>query len=345
MVSHWFDIYQCWNQKIKNKNKGSHTYRSTFQIYRIIYDRKWKQIKYFTSYICDDLTYCGNSVKWKIWLFISSLFLFRQEVKPIQNMYGQKQIIQCAALAVFMFVLNFHRSALKQNKAIAKVRVRRLHQSNIVNGVIAGNGDELAFNSNLTGYCLKNPFGKNIYGNYDNNNNTHCHNICFDKFETWLYQQCKANCCVFKCTTSIACQLNIDSVRKSTTIHSKKTRTRTHNTALIVYVKWYEERSAGLYNGNQQQLQQQQFELFKAISDPIKEKVLDWFYYQQSNEHDSQNRHFTPFIRKNTTSVKRNQIKLEKNQSHPIMEYHDFLFDMGIPEPKHRSSLPPDSGM
>lgn len=252
-------------------------------------------------------------------------------------MYGQKQIIQCAAIAIILVVLNFHRSALKRNKSIAKVRVRRLHQSNIVSGVIGNSSDELAFNLNLTGYCLKNPFGKNIYVNFDNNM-THCHHICFDKFKIWLYRQCKANCCVLKCTTSIVCQSNIDSMRKSTTIHSKRTRTH-ENTALIVY----EERSAGLYNSNQQQ-QQQQFELLKTISDPINGQVSDRLY-NQSNEQECQNRHFNPFNRENTTSVKGNQIKLETNQSKQIMEYHDFLFDMGLPEPKHRSPLPPDSGM
>lgn len=163
-------------------------------------------------------------------------------------MYGQKQIIQCAAVAIVLFILSFHRSALKQNREVTKARMRRSElllkvqtQSNREGGAI----DELALNLNLTGYCLKNPFSINIFSNYDNNS-THCHPNCFDKFEIWLRRQCQANCCVLKSTISITRNrpLNIDSVRKS-----KPERTRcTHGTtALIVYNG---EKGAGLYNSD-----------------------------------------------------------------------------------------------
>lgn len=292
-------------------------------------------------------------------------------------MYGQKQIIQCAAVAIILFVLSFHRSAIKQNKAMAKAKLRRLNEMRapkIVNqlkendrggsGIDEKRGIELTYHSNLTGYCLKNPFGKHAYfggGNYDNNQ-TYCHHNCFDTFETWLHRRCRANCCVHKCTASIACQLNIDSVRKLTTIHSKATRIRENN-ALIVYVGC-EVKGAGLYNINQQRHQrhhhhhqhrlqqqhqqnQQKFELMKMISDPINEQanieyVRSQIPFNLSNEHECQNRHFNQLIRKNTTSVKLNKIKLETNYSHQIMEYHDFLFDMGLPEPKRRT--PSESG-
>lgn len=159
-------------------------------------------------------------------------------------MYGQKQIIQCAAVAIVLFILSFHRSALKQNREIMKAKLRRTSeleqtQLNRESGVVV---DDLAINFNLTGYCLKNPFSSNIFSNYDNNS-THCHHNCFDKFEIWLRRQCGANCCVFKSTISIN-RLNIDSVRKSKT---KRTRRPHGNTALIVYNG---EKGAGLYNSN-----------------------------------------------------------------------------------------------
>lgn len=209
---------------------------------------------------------------------------------------------------------------------------------------ISGKGYDLAFNSSLSGYCLRNPFGGNIFGNY-NNNITHCHHICFDTFAVWLHRQCKANCCGFKSNVSVTrCrQLNIDSMQKSTT---RPTR-RTHGiTALIVYI-WFEVEGAGLYNSIRKQ---QTYELINTISDPmINEQVMNRLLYNQSHEHECQNRHFNQLIiREHTTSVNGNHIKLERlNQSkqQTIMEYHDFLFDMGIPEPKHRSSLPPDSSM
>lgn len=163
-------------------------------------------------------------------------------------MYGQKQIIQCAAVAIVLFILSFHRSALKQNREVMKAKLRRseLHlklqtQLNRESGVI----DELALHFNFTGYCLKNPFGKSIFSNFDNNS-THCHHNCFDKFEIWLRRQCEANCCVLKSTTSITRirPLNIDSVRKS---KPKRTRRAHGNTALIVYNG---EKGAGLYNSD-----------------------------------------------------------------------------------------------
>lgn len=157
-------------------------------------------------------------------------------------MYGQKQIIQCAAVAIVLFILSFHRSALKQNREMVKAKLRRSEElqsksqtqpnSDVVR--ISGKGYDLAFNSSLNGYCLRAPFGGNIFGNYDNNV-THCHHICFDTFEVWLHRQCKADCCGFKSIVSVtrSRQLNIDSMQKSTT---RPTR-RTHGiTALIVYI-------------------------------------------------------------------------------------------------------------
>lgn len=91
---------------------------------------------------------------------------------------------------------------------------------------------------------------------------------------------------------------------------------------------------------------QQTFELINTFCDPIITDQVSASLYNQTNELECQNRHFNQLIiRDNTTSMRRNQInKLEKwNQSNlQIMEYHDFLFDMGVPEPRHR---PSDSGM
>lgn len=269
-------------------------------------------------------------------------------------MYGQKQIIQCAAVAIVLFILSFHRSALKQNREMVKAKLRRSNelklklqtiQSNSDSGAVNRMGYDVAFNSNLTGYCLKNPFSKNMFGNYDNNL-THCHHNCFDIFEIWLHRRCKANCCVFKSTTSITRFRPFNVVDSMQNISTTKRTHRTHeNTALTVYIE-FEEKGAGL---NKRIQKQQTTELINTISEPIiNVQVMKPLHYDQSNEYECQNRHFNQLIiRDNTTSVNGNQIKLEKlNQSNQqIMEYHDFLFDMGIPEPKHRSSLPPDSGM
>lgn len=273
-------------------------------------------------------------------------------VSVLQNMYGQKQIIQCAAIAIILVVLNFHRSALEQNKAIAKARMKRLSdvKLNIRHHLTESDkkGNEFALSHNLTGYCLKNPFGKNLFGKYDGNS-THCDRICFDQFEMWLHRQCKADCCVLKWTESVACHLNIDGVRKSTTIQSKETRTPdTKNTAVMIRVE-YEEKGAGLYNSNQNQKQhhrqQQKIDLMQTISDSINRKVMGRIIYNQSHENECQNPYFNQFIRENTTSAETNQTKLETNQSKQIMEYHDFLFDMGMPELKQKSSFPHDLGM
>lgn len=275
-------------------------------------------------------------------------------------MYGQKQILQCLAVAVILAVFNFHRTIIKRNKGVPRpAKIRRpgelrskMRQTNL-------NEMESIYNLNITGYCFKNPFGSNIDGNFDID--FRCPHNCFDKFETWLQKQCEANCCVSKSLIVNATRSVRPTATTFATVHPIKNRvrkitatTKTKTTAagataaaainqrkklpstrnckntLLEYI----ENSAG-FDTNQQ------YELVKTIIEPTDENLMRRKYNDRTVEYECKIRELDEHICRNTTSVNVHRTKLEPNKTskyHHIMEYHDFLFDMGIPEPKPKAS-------
>lgn len=101
-------------------------------------------------------------------------------------MYGQKQIFQCLFIVFLLSILNFYRSAIKQNRDIMKMKLNRLQAKSTTNLNKFDN-----FDPNIINFCPKNPFGLFVrieckYG---------VNRICYDKFEMWTKQQCEQYCC------------------------------------------------------------------------------------------------------------------------------------------------------
>lgn len=103
-------------------------------------------------------------------------------------MYGQKQIFQCLFIVFLMTVLNFYRSAIKQNRDIMKMKLNKLHANSTTN---LNNMSYNDVDPNIINFCSKNPFGLfvRIECKYGFNK------ICYDKFEMWTKQQCEQYCC------------------------------------------------------------------------------------------------------------------------------------------------------
>lgn len=240
-------------------------------------------------------------------------------------MYGQKHIIQCLAVALILAVFNFHRAAIKRSKSIPKPKIRRPGEPRTKIRPI-DNDNLTTFNQNITGYCIRYPFGPNMYGNHDAD--YICHNICFDQFGTWLRHQCASNCCVHKNVTINSRQID---VQNRTAIQPK--RTRNCKNALMEYI----ENGAGLQNNNR-------CEPRKTIIEPINENLMSTDNNQTTEQYQCKIQTKDQLICKNTTSVNHHHTKLETNKSQFIMEYHDFLFDMGISEPKPKSLPSNDQG-
>lgn len=150
-------------------------------------------------------------------------------------MYGQKQILQCLCVAIMLTIFSFHRSAINRNKEIKNrkfVRDQRIKKTTDQIVQINNKNSEIDQIQNISGYCLKNPFGLNIYANHDPH--LFCFAICFDKFDTWLRKQCEANCCVCKSSkTNIG--IRVKSVRKP--VPSRPQTTRSCENALMDFIK------------------------------------------------------------------------------------------------------------
>lgn len=116
-------------------------------------------------------------------------------------MYGQKQIFQCLAVALVLAIFSFHRSAIRRNKEIKRIQIRKFDQNQFKNAQINIESFQRNPTENLTGYCFKLPFSSNIYANHCPN--IVCRPICFDRLGTWLQKQYAANCCVPKSVTAI----------------------------------------------------------------------------------------------------------------------------------------------
>ncbi|XP_055319519.1 uncharacterized protein LOC129577082 [Sitodiplosis mosellana] len=255
-------------------------------------------------------------------------------------MYGQKQILQCLAVALILAVLNFHRTAIKRNREIIKPRIIRkvgtgsskIKQMDEENICVSNDG-------NFTGYCIRYPFGRNVCANHDSD--FLCRHNCFDKFDTWLRKQCQANCCIRRSTAITLNTINFKTM--TTTVAAAITaatktngsqRTRNVENALMKYVG---ENGASLHI--------KQCERAKTIIEPINEKLMGTKHINPVGEYECKIRsdNDDEFICKNTTSdTTVDFVKLETINKTKIaattMEYHDFLFNLGLPETKTGST-------
>lgn len=231
-------------------------------------------------------------------------------------MYGQKQILQCLAIAIILAVFNFHRTVIKRNREVTKPKIiRKIKPNSRANEI----DDEsiTVLNGNYSGYCIRYPFGKNVYANYDSD--FMCGHICFDKLDTWLQKQCQANCCTKK---TISINLPVRNIKKSATNGQLKTRN-----AENVLVNCYGGNGASLNNISQ-------CEPEKTIIEPIIEILMNM---EQNNPGEQEyeckiQTNIDQFICRNTTSATVDFVKLETiNKTKTIMEYHDFLFNMAVP--------------
>lgn len=237
------------------------------------------------------------------------------------KMYGHKQILQCLAVALILAVFNFHRAAIKRSKSITKPKIRRpgempskMSKMEIIDPIVITN-------HNLTGYCIRYPFGHNIYGNYDVN--YVCHSICFDKYATWLRQQCAAHCCISKANIRNRRGKNMRKSQGNRGIEQGIEPRNCRNT-----FKEYVENSAGLSNGHNEHM--------KTIIEPIHENLMSSNGNELTNQYECEIQTKDELICENTTSVstrlETRLIKLETNYTPSIMDYHDFLFDASQPK-------------
>lgn len=102
-------------------------------------------------------------------------------------MYGQKQILQCFFVVLMMTILNFYRSAIKQNRDIMKLNPKLRGKTTTHLNIMSYNNVD----PNIINFCSKNPFGLfvRIECKYGFNK------ICYDKFEMWTKRQCEQYCC------------------------------------------------------------------------------------------------------------------------------------------------------
>lgn len=246
---------------------------------------------------------------------------YKREERKEAEMYGQKQILQCLAVAIVLAVLNFHRAAIKRSKSISKSKIRRPGELRPKNRQMFDENIPI-FNHNLTGYCMRYPFGQNTHGNHDTE--FVCHHICFAKFETWLHKQCSANCCIHK---SYEASPRKKSVQNP--IASRPKATHYCENALIEY----------MLNGAGQS---HPHELVKTIIKPINKQLVKRKRNKPNRApEECKIETIDELICKITTSATTvHRTKLETNKTENIMDYHDFLFDMGVPESKLK---PPSS--
>lgn len=241
-------------------------------------------------------------------------------------MYGQKQILQCMAIAIILAVLNFHRTAIERNREIIKHKlIRKVGVGTKIKQI-----DEehvCVLNANCTGYCIRYPFNKNVYANHDTD--FLCRYNCFDKFETWLRKQpiCQANCCIKKSLAQIN-KKKITKMFKIATINASQ-KTRNDENELMNNVG---KNGASLHNI--------QCESVKTIIEPINEKLMNINQINPMDDYQCKiQTNNDEFICKNTTSDTVDFIKLETiNKTGTIMEYNEFIFDMGPPETKTGST-------
>lgn len=211
-------------------------------------------------------------------------------------MYGQKQILQCLAIAIVLAVFNFHRSAINRNKESTK---RIATRPSVVAPILTEK------QANQTGYCIRNPFGTNRLANFESW--ISCHYVCFDKFDTWLRTQCTANCCVNKTVTPKCPPF-------SAQLKSVMQTTRNRENALT--------KSASI--GARQQ--DKRIPVEHVIETSIYQKI-NGGKYKLAEEHECKIQTDNEHICSNTTSGNGNIVTLEQNETQLIMEYHEFLFN------------------
>lgn len=223
-------------------------------------------------------------------------------------MYGQKQILQCLAVALVLAVFNFHRTAIKRNREIKpRIRSKCRLPAKLKPEFSAHIDNQLSTyydDSNFTGYCIRYPFGTNVNGLHEPD--VWCSHVCFDNFNTWIQKKCQANCCFKK------------------------------RSAYDVFPP--QKPRNGIDNGAS--LQNKHHETVKTIRKPINEKLMskrlirDLRYEIETADE---------FICKNTTSITVDFVKLEINQTEHIMDYHGFLFGMDTPSNPKPTRHPGDS--
>lgn len=235
-------------------------------------------------------------------------------------MYGQKQILQCLAVALILAVFSFHRTAIQRNKANAKPKLRIKSEYRPKIEEVDTNVER--FKHNSTGYCIRYPFGENEYGLYEPI--VFCRHICFDTFGTWLQKQSRANCCINK-TNAITLKRHL---RKFTSEQLQKPHKNGENAL--------QRSEKNVDNGAS--LPNKQCEGVKTIIGPpllsINEILLS---NNPSDVYECKIQMQNEFICKNTTSGTVDIVKLETNKTNKIMDYHDFLFNTGTNERKPAS--------
>lgn len=272
-------------------------------------------------------------------------------------MYGQKQILQCLAVAIILAVFNFHRMAIKRNREIIKPKLIRkvggtsgskIKQIDEENVCILNDG-------NCTGYCIRYPFGRNVCVTVNPDvSDFLCRHNCFDEFETWLRRQCHANCCIKKSTAITLNKINFKTMNMKRVTTATTTISTTANIATTTINSSFSTRNVEnalmKYMGkNGASLHIKQCERTKTIIEPINEKLMGTKHINPTGEYEckiqSDVDDTEELICKNTTShTTVDFIKLEtiNNTNNSInsttMEYHEFLFDLGLPATKTGST-------
>ncbi|XP_031629813.1 uncharacterized protein LOC116345000 [Contarinia nasturtii] len=229
-------------------------------------------------------------------------------------MYGQKQILQCLAVALILVVFNFHRAAIKRNKNVAK------HKLMIKKEFYSKSELNRSSDSEKMGYCVRYPFGS---GNIHYNHYLDCQQNCLGHFKIWLRKQCDVNCCIEQSSNTT----NGIPFRSSTKCVQTLKSNRTQRTRICENepIRIFDENGASLHN--------EPFESVKTIIEPINEKLMSTIIEE---EHQCKIQTNYELICKNTSSHIVEFIKLDFNKT-KIMEYNDFLFDMGSSEPVGRT--------
>lgn len=215
-------------------------------------------------------------------------------------MYGQKQILQCLAVALILAAFNFHRAVIKRNRDIKPrilTKAESLAKLKSQSPTKIDEQSQLVHNddTNSTGYCIRYPFGWNMNGSHKLD--VLCPHICFDNFDTWIQKKCQANCCLKKRVA----------YNQPGEFPSQKPRIRIDNGA---------------------SLQNKQCEIVKTITKPNNEKLMS---NHLTKELKCEIEATDEFICKNTTSITVDSVKLDINQTNYIMDYNGFLFGIDAP--------------
>lgn len=233
-------------------------------------------------------------------------------------MYGQKQILQCMAVAIVLAIFNFHRQAIKHNREVSKHKLIIKRETNLKDR--PSDMEKTTITSTtaaMTDYCVRYPFGGNIYENYQSD----CQPICVKSIESWMKQQCEINCCIERMAN-----ITIGTPHKTLT-----QRGQTLKTNRMLKTRNCEKKPITIFDENGASLHNQPFESVKTIIEPINEKFMS--YVQNEEEHQCKIRTDVEFICKNTSAHTVDFVKLDTNKT-KIMEYNDFLFDMGATIPR-----------